>query len=361
MDEAVRRRIGFVSSFMLAAAKEKISSVFPLAAGVPTPSIGFVSSNSRQGFSPEIPPRIGPSTLVSSTLHWGCTPFSCDSTVARLVGLDYFGARYFSSAQGRFVLPDPSPMGVALGDPQSWNLYAYVRNRPTRSVDKNGNWATDVHAQIVTYSLQGYLSAGELQELVNRQYAMDTDQSDQHRHFMQNATGDSAAAATNAAWSFVSMQMGIAQQSVLPNGIMQTDGLRALGNLIHTVEDYTSPMHTDSNFMPQVWNGGWWPPSGWGPGLAHVDGEASPSQDWARIGLAVRLTMAALLQSKKGCESGRRCLTEANFESEFQSNITYYINHFYDRPSRSPNPGFTAIQEDMARQCALGNPAACEH
>ncbi len=43
-------------------------------------------------------------------------------------GLDYFGARYFSAAQGRVTSPDP-----IIGrpdDPQSWNMYAYARNNP---------------------------------------------------------------------------------------------------------------------------------------------------------------------------------------------------------------------------------------
>ena len=41
-------------------------------------------------------------------------------------GLDYFGARYFSGAQGRFTSPDPGP--YKLEDPQTFNRYAYVNN-----------------------------------------------------------------------------------------------------------------------------------------------------------------------------------------------------------------------------------------
>jgi RHS repeat-associated protein len=176
-------------------------------------------------------------------------------------GLDYFGARYFSAALGRFTSPDPSPMGIALGDPQSWNLYSYVRNRPTRFVDVGGNWATNVHEDIVTFALQGYMSAGEIRELVSRQYAMDADQSDQHKHFMQNPTGDSAANATSAAWRFVGDQLLAAYQNVGANGTLNKAGLDALGDALHTVQDYTSPMHTDADFSPMVWRGGWWPPS----------------------------------------------------------------------------------------------------
>jgi RHS repeat-associated protein len=39
-------------------------------------------------------------------------------------GNDNFGARYYSSSMGRFISPDPSPMGVSVLDPQSWNLYS---------------------------------------------------------------------------------------------------------------------------------------------------------------------------------------------------------------------------------------------
>jgi RHS repeat-associated protein len=59
-------------------------------------------------------------------------------------GLDYFGARYFSGAQGRFTSPDwsatPQPIPYAdLKDPQTLNLYAYVRNNPLSRADADGH------------------------------------------------------------------------------------------------------------------------------------------------------------------------------------------------------------------------------
>jgi RHS repeat-associated protein len=53
-------------------------------------------------------------------------------------GLDFFGARYFSGAQGRFTSPDGPFNDQDPSDPQSWNLYGYVRNNPLRAVDPNG-------------------------------------------------------------------------------------------------------------------------------------------------------------------------------------------------------------------------------
>ena len=67
----------------------------------------------------------------------------------RETGLDYFGARYFSGAQGRFTSPDwsarPEPVPYAdLTDPQTLNLYAYVRNNPLNRVDSDGHgWWSD--------------------------------------------------------------------------------------------------------------------------------------------------------------------------------------------------------------------------
>jgi RHS repeat-associated protein len=59
-------------------------------------------------------------------------------------GLDYFGARYFSSAQGRFTSPDP--VGIItqkLFDPQQWNMYSYVRNNPLRLLDPTGEYVAN--------------------------------------------------------------------------------------------------------------------------------------------------------------------------------------------------------------------------
>ena len=59
-------------------------------------------------------------------------------------GLDNFGARYYASVLGRFMTPDwaarPTAVPYAVfGDPQSLNLYVFVRDNPVNHVDADGH------------------------------------------------------------------------------------------------------------------------------------------------------------------------------------------------------------------------------
>jgi RHS repeat-associated protein len=63
-------------------------------------------------------------------------------------GLDYFGARYYGSALGRFMSPDWSATPQAVpyadfADPQTLNLYSYVRNNPFSKADPDGHCGLD--------------------------------------------------------------------------------------------------------------------------------------------------------------------------------------------------------------------------
>ena len=134
------------------AATTETAHVFPLAA--------LFAEKPHQGLRPSSTIlRPGTTLAISNTATgmpvclydsgtWSCcTGKERDSET----GLDYFGARYFSSAQGRFTSPDPfNVLDLAkskdtidkfhnyLSNPQHWNHYAYVLNNPLRYTDPLG-------------------------------------------------------------------------------------------------------------------------------------------------------------------------------------------------------------------------------
>ncbi|MDZ7640058.1 MAG: RHS repeat-associated core domain-containing protein [Bryobacterales bacterium] len=91
---------------------------------------GITSRTTAQGYS------ANPATLATPTQR-----FTGKERDTVETGLDYFGARYFSPGQGRFTSADAPFADQQTEDPQSWNLYGYVRNRPLNSVDRDGRIA----------------------------------------------------------------------------------------------------------------------------------------------------------------------------------------------------------------------------
>jgi RHS repeat-associated protein len=74
-------------------------------------------------------------------------------------GLDYFGARYYSSPQGRFITPDPLLTSAEISNPQSWNRYSYVQNNPLIYIDPLGLFIWDSSAG-------GSLTTPQIEQLI---------------------------------------------------------------------------------------------------------------------------------------------------------------------------------------------------
>ena len=97
-------------------------------------------------------------------------------------GNDYFGARYYSSAMGRFMSPDPlawlegqhdddhddsdhkkkDEFDTHIENPQQLNMYAYSLNNPLRFVDPDGNTPQDRVAKALDLASQhiDYITGG---------------------------------------------------------------------------------------------------------------------------------------------------------------------------------------------------------
>src|SRR5207244_4311568 len=55
-----------------------------------------------------------------------------------------FPAREYNPRQGRWISPDPAGLSaVSLGNPQTWNRYAYVGNNPLLNTDPTGLLGVD--------------------------------------------------------------------------------------------------------------------------------------------------------------------------------------------------------------------------
>jgi RHS repeat-associated protein len=55
-----------------------------------------------------------------------------------ITGLDHARNRFYSSTLGRFTTADPLLSSVGLGNPLSWNRYAYVNGDPVNITDPSG-------------------------------------------------------------------------------------------------------------------------------------------------------------------------------------------------------------------------------
>jgi RHS repeat-associated protein len=77
-------------------------------------------------------------------------------------GLDYFGARYYGSALGRFTSPDEPFADQHPEDPQSLNLYGYVRNNPLNKTDPNGRDCFEGLSSCANYIAGGLMAIGNI-------------------------------------------------------------------------------------------------------------------------------------------------------------------------------------------------------
>jgi RHS repeat-associated protein len=175
-------------------------------------------------------------------------------------GLDYFGARYFSSTQGRFTSVDPSRKSVISSDPESWNRYTYAKNNPLNYVDQNGKWPTWIHELIIDRALPG-LKDQERQWIKEGSWGVDDpltggqDMSRSNEHGM-TIPGQSQDEAAEKADTFINNCVDRAKAAyfhfALPGNSPYSNqhwAFLQFGMAFHTVSDMTSPAHEGY----QVW------------------------------------------------------------------------------------------------------------
>jgi RHS repeat-associated protein len=167
-------------------------------------------------------------------------------------GLDWFEARYFSGAQGRFSSPDRVIVTPArLQDPQRFNLYSYARNNPFTFVDPNGediDFAndTDEGRKKALALITKNLSADEAANIGIRQTK---DGSYEAYVIDKNAIGkDDASSAYNQVTGLINDHSIVADVGVIGGGLTATFNQGALAGF----GSISSWSQNDSVFAPST-------------------------------------------------------------------------------------------------------------
>lgn len=176
-------------------------------------------------------------------------------------GNDDFGARFYENNLGRFMSIDPSGLSALSANPQSWNRYSFTLNNPLKFVDQNGKWPTEIHNQIIEKAFPG-LSVQQRNQLKQTSAWVDRlagqTKAHNHEHAMKSPGEDPAAAKVAIERNIQNHEQAAQRaQGGTPDHVDQVGvaALKEFGQALHTVEDRTSPAHTDDNGNPRDWNG----------------------------------------------------------------------------------------------------------
>jgi RHS repeat-associated protein len=159
-------------------------------------------------------------------------------------GLDFFGARYYDSARGRFVSADPismiSPRAGAAWDPQRWNAYSYAAGNPFANVDTDGRFTKKAHTLLTQQAAKdmGYSAAStKILVAANRRVDFPTNQLNNAQHGMTNTIGDNRHAAEDILRVVQSRHNESVQRALA--GDFQ-GAARSLGAGLHTIQDFVA-------------------------------------------------------------------------------------------------------------------------
>ena len=245
-------------------------------------------------------------------------------------GLDYFGARYYASTQGRFTSVDPSRKSIIGANPQSWNRYMYALNNPLAYVDRNGKWPTPIHNLIIDRALQG-LSDAQRQKIKDGSWSVDdplkggqnTSRANEHGQTIPGQSQDDAA---QQADQFINTNVDNAKELNERGDFMMS--LCFFGKAFHTVSDMTSPAHEGY----QVWQKR--------GAFLHADTEKAISS--FRMGLAVGATIA-LYRYTYGQEASKRAVNYA--PGSINDPSVMAIRREFSMPGSDPRAESEALYE----------------
>jgi RHS repeat-associated protein len=168
--------------------------------------------------------------------------------------LDNFGARYYSSALGRWASPDSVVFSKDFADPQTLNKYSYVFDRPLVLVDPDGNWPGwyhhiiihDVfgnlgqHAEDVLIAASDWVDSVDAGNQAPERSFMHAMRDGEHKQSVQEAERQTENYINTEIDAAVNAQMEFESKG---NKGDSDDALNHFGHALHTVTDRTSPEH----------------------------------------------------------------------------------------------------------------------
>lgn len=260
---------------------------------------------------------------------------------------------------GRWLSPDKPFADQHTTNPQSWNLYAYGRNNPLRNVDPNGFKVLQaVVAEAVSKinSLPGgtlYLDFAGIQGLhghpsLNASNNFDGWHSD---HFSSN----SVIIPNNGILSgFFRAFFGLANKDQADTGKAIVAAAKASGQDI-AFDTYSNGVNAAGQVAQGMSAGDLQSATVVGPNAnSPAPVQAMDQADEGNTLIFVSGSDPALALALFGSQS------VSDWESEFPGRVfdpgqaSHNLNQYHNAES-----GNNEIQNEMQRQCALGNPAAC--
>jgi hypothetical protein len=184
------------------------------------------------------------------------------------------------------------------------------------------------------------IAAGTIQAVILPEFS--------NQHAMARPNQDSLEAVIELN-SFVMRGLDFARDSSSGGETLTPSSLRAFGRAIHALADMGTPQHMTKDHTPIEWDGISSLP-------LHFWRERGPASSWGGIGMSMRLIAAGTFYSLYKLTNKKL----PDFETFVRHQISDYVDRsFAGAGGRVVSTGAGSIAQESARQCALGNPAAC--